>query len=247
MSWTNALQDNQNTKFGGTTDEMNQSIVFVKKVAFSMKKKLPKEIELNDLIQSGMIGLLEAKNNFDSEYGVNFHQFALLRVRGAMIDFLRKNSWLSRESNKSTKMISNTKEKLERQGLSNPSSEQMSKEMGVDLDVYYKMTETSSHRKMMDINDYLEWLSIADEKPMEETLFLDQMKGKVNLIIQSFESREKIVLSLYYNEGLTFKQISEILDLTEARICQIHAQLISKIQKRLKVEENLNLVQKFKI
>lgn len=247
MSWTTALQNYQTTNNHEITEEMNQGITFVKKIAFSMKKKLPREIELNDLFQSGMIGLLEAKKNFDSEYGVNFHQFALLRVRGAMIDFLRKNSWLSRESNRSTKEISSAIEKLEKQGLSNPSSDQISKEMGVELDVYYKMTEASSHRKMMDINDYLEWFSVVDETPMEETLFLEQMKGKINSIIHSFESREQIILSLYYNEGLTFKQISAILDLTEARICQIHAQLISKIQRKLKIEENLNAVQKFKV
>lgn len=218
-------------------DEVNHQIVLVRKLAYSVKKKLPAEIEVNDLIQSGMMGLLEAKKNFDENYGVNFDQFAFIRIKGAMIDFLRKNSWINKETTKKNKLISNAVEKLQKQGNTNPSSEEVAREVGVSVEQYHRMAGQINQVRVLNIEDYAETLTAAGQSSIEDSLFIEQMKGKVKCAIRELVERDQIILSMYYNEELTFKQIAQILNLTEARICQIHSKSIEKIRKQLPIDQ----------
>lgn len=222
-----------------TNDEISNQINLVKKLAFSVKKKLPAEVEVNDLIQSGMMGLLEAKRNFDENYGVNFDQFAFIRIKGAMIDFLRKNSWLNKETTKKNKLIGNALENLKKRGDVHPSSELVAAEMGVSVEQYHKMSSQVNQVRVLNIEDYSETLSEIGQPCIEETLFIEQMRGKIKTAISGLVERDQIILSMYYNDELTFKQIAQILNLTEARICQIHSKTIEKIRKQIPIEQEL--------
>lgn len=212
--------------------------MLVKKIALHMKRRLPSHIDLDDLIQSGFVGLLEARKKYKDGMGTTFETFASIRIRGAIIDALRKNSWSNREITKNMRLIADAITRLEQRNQKHPSAEEIAHELGMTLEEHDKICQQISlcnviSLDIIDSDDSI--LSSGQDDPMNATE-QQEMLAEIKTILGTLSEREQLVLSLYYVEEFTFKQIAEILDLTEARICQLHTQAISRM--KIKAQKN---------
>lgn len=207
----------------------------VKKIALYLKRRLPSHIDLDDLLQSGVIGLLEARNGFQENQGASFETYAGIRIRGAMVDALRKNSWISRDAIKNMKKISKAINRVEQRNQAPASSDDIAKELGVTLDEYYQLSQDAIAFNILNL-DELEQAGIAledTEKSPQEDTEAELAKIKLKAVLIDLPEREQLLLSLYYIEEFTFKQIGEILEVSEARVCQLHTQAVARIKSKM--------------
>jgi RNA polymerase sigma factor FliA len=209
---------------------------FVKRIAYHVKSRLPAHIELDDLIQAGLVGLLEARKKFSLEYGVLFETYASIKVRGAMIDDFRKNSGMTREVSQNIKKISKARSKLENAKADNQviSNEDIAKALGIDIEKYSDLMREINLHQATTVDIYDENYEIASESELNPLTQIETENKNLYLkeLIASFPKREQFILALYYNEQLTFKEIADIMGLTEARISQLHCSLLIKIKER---------------
>lgn len=208
----------------------------VEKIALHIKRRLPSHIELEDLLQAGFVGLLEARKHFKSDMGASFETFSSNRIKGAIIDSLRKNSWGSRETLKNMRRINEAICKIEQRHQRQPTTEEIADELGLAMEEYLEICQQINICNVisMDIVD-ADQSQLGDD--VNDPMVLNEKEDTIHHIknvLTTFPEREQLVLSLYYIEEFTFKEIGEILDLTEARICQIHSQAIFKIQEKMK-------------
>lgn len=208
----------------------------VRKIALHIKRRLPSYIELEDLLQAGFVGLLEARKHYKTNMGTSFETFASIRIRGSIIDSLRKNSWGTRETIKNMRRISDAISRIEQRNHKQPTSEEIANELGISMDEHIEICQQISISNVISL-DVMEndnaALSDESNDPLEVTAQEDIIQH-IKSILDTLPEREQLVLSLYYIEEFTFKQIGEIMELTEARICQLHSQAISKIQIKIK-------------
>lgn len=207
----------------------------VKKIALYIKRSLPKHVELDDLLQSGLLGLLEARSNFKPNRQASFETFASIRIRGSMIDALRKNSWVSREIVKNMKKIATATTKIEQRNQKSATPEEIARELGISFEEHSKMTQEISVLNMVSLDEIDQDQSSFgdDEFNPSEINQREAIKKQLKQVLDTLPEREKLVLSLYYVDEFTFKQIGEILDLTEARICQLHAKAIDMVRNKM--------------
>lgn len=210
----------------------HRSIVY--KIAKSYKRKLPTSVEFDDLLQSGFVGLLDAKRLFDASKGAAFETFASIKIRGAILDWLRKISWGTRQGIQNTKRIADCIEVLEQELKQAPTSEQIANKLGMTSDEYSEYALEASTCYVGGISDIV-LPANENDSPAKKVEFND-LKQKILNVLEQIPEKEKIVLSLYYLDELTLKEISEVLSLTEARISQLHTQAIARLQKKLHVE-----------
>lgn len=211
----------------------------VRKIALHLRRRLPSYVELEDLFQAGFIGLLEARNNYKTNMNTTFETFASYRIRGAIIDSLRKNTWGSRETLKNMRMINDAINKIEQRKQTVPTTEDIAAELGISVEEYFCMCQQISINNVISIDsiDEDDTTNTDIMQNPEELSEKENIIQQIKLTIANFPEREQIVLSLYYVEEFTFKQIGEILDLTEARICQLHSQAISRLKGKLKQDK----------
>lgn len=212
--------------------------LLVRKIALHIKRRLPSHIELEDLLQAGFVGLLEARNHYKLNMGATFETFASIRIRGSIIDSLRKNSWGTRESIRNMRRINDAITKIEQRHHKHPSSEEIAAELGISMEEHEEMCQQINICNVVNID-------IVDENnselvnEMDDPSEIRQQEDFIQYIkdiLVTLPEREQMVLSLYYIEEFTFKQIGEILDLTEARICQLHSQSIARLQAKINKE-----------
>jgi RNA polymerase sigma factor for flagellar operon FliA len=207
----------------------------VRKIALHIKRRLPSYIELEELLQAGFVGLLEARKHYKSSMGTTFETFASIRIRGSIIDSLRKNSWGTRETIKNMRRISDAITRIEQRNHKQPTSEEIALELGISVEEHIEICQQISISNVISLDIVDTDNSFGDESVNPQALTeQEDMIKHIKDILGTLPEREQLVLSLYYIEEFTFKQIGEILDLTEARICQLHSQAISKIQMKLK-------------
>ena len=219
-----------------------QHRTLVKKIALHMKKRLPSHIDLDDLLQSGFIGLLEARGKYLVEKGVAFETFASTRIYGAMVDALRKNSWATRDALRSMRRISEAISLLEKRHQKHPTNEEIATEIGVDVDEYLRICQQITVCNVLNI-DLVDVDSAGGADESSNPQEINQKQELISMIkqeITSLPEREQLVLSLYYLEDFNMKQIGEILDLTEARICQLHSQAISKLKSKCRARTKID-------
>lgn len=212
----------------------------VKKIALHIKKRLPSHVELDDLLQSGFVGLLEARKTFDPTQGATFETFASIRIRGCIIDGLRKNSWGTRETIHNMRLIGEAITRLEQRLHKAPTTEDIATELGISVEEHMEICQqiNVSNVVSLDANEDEEFVAGDDANNPQVITQQQDMIQHIKKILNNFPKREQQVLSLYYVEEFTFKQIGEILTLTEARICQIHSHAIAKIQVKLHKDSN---------
>ena len=222
---------------------LKQYSPLVRRLAHQMIAKLPANVELDDLIQVGMIGLSDALTRFDAAQGVMFETFATQRIRGAMLDELRGADWLSRGTRKQQRDIEKAVHRLEQRLGRAPHESEIAVEMGLSLDDYQEMLGKVRGTQLI----YLEDMSgdegdqdfldrhVADRGSDPQHLLQDdRMRHALVEAIKKLPEREQLVMSLYYEEDMNLKEIAAVLGVTESRVCQLHSQSIARLRVKLR-------------
>lgn len=216
----------------------------VRRLAHYMMAKLPASVEVDDLIQVGLIGLADALSRYESAQGVQFETFATQRIRGAMLDELRGNDWMSRGSRKSQKEIETTMRRLEHRLGRSPVESEIATEMGMNLVDYQSLLGKVRGTQLV----YLEDMSRNGE---EDDSFLDRhvadneadpmnmlrdhrLRESLVAAIKGLPEREQYIMSMYYEKDMNLKEIAAVLDVTESRICQLHSQSIARLRAKMR-------------
>ena len=211
----------------------------VKRIAYHVVSRLPRNIEVDDLIQAGMIGLLNAAQNFSPTKGANFETYAGIRIRGAMLDEARKANWTPRSTFRNAKQVSQAIRAVESRTGRDARGQEIAEALDVPLDEYHKMVQSAasarvlSYEQLADDPERAALLPDAPEDGPETLLEGDQFREAVARAVSSLPERERLVLSLYYDEELNLREIGEVLEVSESRVCQIHGQAVLRVRARL--------------
>jgi len=211
----------------------------VKRIAHHLMARLPASVLVEDLIQAGMIGLLEASRNFDGSKGASFETFAGIRIRGSMLDEIRKGDWTPRSVHKNGRAIAEAISEVEREQSGDAKDTDVAAKMNVSIDDYHQMLSEVNAGKIVGIEDLgvTEDVLTSDKNKGENTPFDDLMEGSFQKAlanaITTLPEREAIVLSLYYDEELNLREIGEVLDVSESRVSQIHSQAMLRLKSRM--------------
>ena len=210
----------------------------IKILALRLKTKLPKHIELDELISAGTLGLIEALSNFDPNQGVKFETFADNRIRGAMLDELRKMDWFSRGLRQKIKKIEQTIHRIEQNTGYLPDSLELKKITGYSLEEIDEALTALQNQICLSLDAIQENFVLPDDsehfKEPHTNALLQDLIDKVARLINDLTEREKLVISLYYVEELTMKEIAQVLEITEGRVSQIHSQALKKLKTKFK-------------
>ena len=215
----------------------------VRRLASRMITKLPANVEMDDLIQAGMMGLMDAMTRYEQGHGAQFETFAMQRVRGAMLDELRGTDWVPRSVRKNQRSISEAVQVLEQRLKRAPTDVEIAKQLDVSIDDYHDMlTDVRSGQLVyMDNYDaedgdghYLDQ-HCADERadPLAQ---LGDLRFREALVaaIENLPEREQYVMSMYYEHDMNLKEIAAVLGVTESRVCQLHSQSVARLRAKLK-------------
>ncbi|MCX7984355.1 MAG: FliA/WhiG family RNA polymerase sigma factor [Bacteroidetes bacterium] len=227
------------------TDEQRKLFFqYVPLVGFVVKKIVgygvpPEPLEYDDLMQLGMLGLMDAVKRFDPSRGVQFQTYALNRIRGTIQDELRKLDWVPRSVRKQTKKMEKKLQELEQHKVIG-SDEEMARQLGLTPEEYNQLlqfTTTTMIESKLSVDNEETHISVIDtdeEHDPDRKLQNDELRNAVYQAIEKLTQRDKLVLVLYYYEELTFKEIARILKLTEARVSQIHEEIMTTLRRQLK-------------
>lgn len=222
---------------------LRQYSPLVRRLAHQMIAKLPANVEIDDLIQVGMIGLTDALSRFDAGQGVQFETFATQRIRGAMLDELRGADWLSRGTRKQQRDIETAAHRLEQKLSRAPQESEIAKEMDMTLAEYQDMLGKVRGTQLIYLedmsgeegdNDYLD-RHVSDEGHDPLSLLQDhRMRQALVDAIKNLPDREQYVMSMYYEQDMNLKEIAAVLGVTESRVCQLHSQSIARLRVKLR-------------
>ncbi len=226
-----------------TNAMLKQYSPLVRRLAHQMIAKLPANVEIDDLIQVGMIGLADAMTRFDAGQGVQFETFATQRIRGAMLDELRGADWMSRGNRKQQREIEVALHKLQQKLGRAPQESEIAKEMGLSLADYQELLGKVRGTQLV----YLEDMSgddgdadfldrhVADEDASPVALLQDRrMREALVAAIKQLPEREQYVMSMYYEQDMNLKEIAAVLGVTESRVCQLHSQSIARLRAKMR-------------
>jgi len=216
----------------------------VRKLAHHMMAKLPANVEVDDLIQVGLMGLTEALSRFEATQGVQFETFATQRIRGAMLDELRENDWASRGTRKSQKEIEVSMRRLEHRLGRSPLESEIAADLDMSLADYQSLLAKVRGTQLI----YLEDMNHGED---DEDSFLDRHMGDteadpLNVLrdsrlrtalvaaIKNLPEREQFIMSMYYEQDMNLKEIAAVLDVTESRVCQLHSQSIARLRAKMR-------------
>jgi RNA polymerase sigma factor for flagellar operon FliA len=212
----------------------------VKRIAHHLMARLPASVLVDDLIQSGMIGLLEAARNFDGSKGASFETFAGIRIRGAMLDEIRKGDWTPRSVHRNGRAITEAISQVESETGRDARDSDIAAKLNVSLQDYHQMLNEVNAGKLVGIEDLgvSEDVITTEQNKGSDAPLEDLMQGAFHKAlahaITTLPEREAIVLSLYYDEELNLREIGEVLDVSESRVSQIHSQAMLKLKSRMK-------------
>lgn len=215
----------------------------VKRIAYHLKGRLPSSVQVEDLMQAGMIGLIEAMQKYDASQGASFETYAGIRIRGAMLDEIRKGDWTPRSVHRKAREVSEAVRAVENRTGREARDEEVASEMGISMDEYHQALKDAVTTQVLSIDqpdhddlseDQISLQDAADEgEPMKDLLH-NQFHEHLSQAISSLPEREQLVMSLYYDEELNLKEIGAVLGVSESRVCQIHGQALTRIRARLK-------------
>ena len=216
----------------------------VKRIAHHLLARLPASVLVDDLIQAGMIGLLEASRNFDGTKGASFETFAGIRIRGSMLDEIRKGDWTPRSVHKNGRTITEAIRQVERETGRDARDLDVAEKLQVSIENYHQMLLEVNSGKLIGIEDLgvTEDVVTTEQNRGSDTPFEDLLQGSFQKAlahaITTLPEREAIVLSLYYDEELNLREIGEVLDVSESRVSQIHSQAMLKLKVRMQSWRN---------
>ncbi|UCG74376.1 MAG: RNA polymerase sigma factor FliA [Chromatiales bacterium] len=211
----------------------------VKRIAVHLLGRLPTGIELDDLIQVGLIALLEAARQYRPAKGASFETYAAIRIRGAMLDEVRRNDWAPRSVYKKQRQISAAIQAIENRTRKPAQAPDIAEELGVSLDEYFAMLAAASAARMFSLDQgeggsepEMERQADPGTSPVQD-LESAEFQAAMAAAIAKLPEREALVMALYYDEERNLKEIGEVLGVSESRVCQIHAQALTRLRARL--------------
>ncbi|KTD10756.1 sigma factor 28 [Legionella gratiana] len=213
--------------------------LLVKRIAHHLLGRLPQGIQLDDLIQAGMLGLLEAARHYDSSKGASFETYAGIRIRGYILDEVRRNDWVPRSVHRNARLISEAVKYVEHRLGREAKDSEIAAELGVSLEEYHEMLQDSVSSHLYGFEDLGvtdDALQIDEECASTEphvNVFRNDLLKRLSEVIRGLPHKEKMVLSLYYEQDLNLKEIGEVIGVSESRVSQILSQATHRIKSRL--------------
>lgn len=230
----------------GKTDKnylLNEYASLVKRLAFQLKAKLPPSVEADDLIQAGMIGLLDAINRFDGERGTQFETFAVQRIRGAMLDELRSTDWLPRSIRQTTRKIEEAIQLLQQRLGRSPMDNEVAKQLKMSLEEYQELLSESCGHQLVYYEDFHDpdskehfldsFVSDNSADPLHGLLD-EKFRAALIKAIEALPEREKLLMSLYYEQELNLKEVGAVMGVSESRVSQLHTQAVARLRAFLR-------------
>jgi len=212
----------------------------VKRIAHHLSGRLPANVQVNDLIQSGMVGLLEAAKKYDAAKGASFETFAGIRIRGAMLDDIRKEDWAPRSVHRNARSIAAAIKAVEARYGRDAQDAEVAAELNISVEEYHAQLQDSAGARLFSFDEVLESDGSGVTAPAASSSFgplegVEKMNFRSQLAdaISHLPEREKLVLALYYKEELNLKEIGSVLGVSESRVSQIHSQAALRLRSRL--------------
>ncbi len=226
---------------GGNSDDLViKHAPLVKRIAYHLMARLPPSVQVDDLIQSGMIGLLEASRNYDASQGASFETYAGIRIRGSMLDEIRKCDWAPRSLHRKVREVSNAIREIEMSESRDARDSEVAVKLGITLAAYHQILQDASGHKVFSIEElvagndsFTDSLADGIAGPLDE-LEIDEFRRALARAVASLPEREQLVMSLYYDEELNLREIGEVLNVSESRVCQIHGQALMRLKARMR-------------
>lgn len=224
------------------TQEMlvNAHAILVKRIAYHLHTRLPHSVQFEDLIQAGMLGLLEAVRHYDDTKGASFETYASIRIKGHMLDEVRRNDWVPRSVYRNTRLLSEAIKTVENRLGREAKDIEIAAELKIDLEEYHAILKDSAFTQLFGFDD----LGIDDDSLKMENghknephlnALQEDTKQELSQILSTLPKKERLVLSLYYDHELNLKEIGDILGVSESRVSQIHTQATNRLKLKLAV------------
>ncbi len=223
-------------------DQLVQRFVpLVKRIAYHLMARLPSSVQFDDLVQNGMIGLLDAISRYEEGFGAQFETYATQRVRGAMLDGLRESDWLPRNLRRELRRIESMITQLEQQRGRSPSESELADALGMPLAEYQRTLQEARGHQLLYFEDFT---GDGDEDFLERHFtdndadplhILEDLNLRQALVdaIERLPERERMVMALYYEQELNLREIGDVMGVTESRVCQLHSQAIARLRAQV--------------
>ncbi|MDF1826825.1 MAG: RNA polymerase sigma factor FliA [Legionellaceae bacterium] len=213
--------------------------LLIKRIAYHLLGRLPRSIQLEDLMQAGMVGLLEAATRYDESKGASFETYAGIRIRGHMLDEVRRNDWVPRSVYRNARRVAEAVRQVENKLNRDAKDSDVAEELGVSLEEYHHILNDATGAHLYGFDD----LGVTDDSLKSEgaaalpepqaRVMKDDFKNQLTQIIDGLPEKERLVLSLYYEHELNLKEIGDLLSVSESRVSQLHGQATHRIRARI--------------
>lgn len=214
---------------------VNRYATLVKRIARHLMIRLPDSVQLDDLVQAGLIGLMDATRHYDPDQGASFETYATIRIRGAMLDELRRNDWSPRRLSRRVRQLSQATNAIENEKGAAATSQEIAARLNLSLDEYHQWILEANNQNFFSFDAYDD-VDFPDNGAADETYHHVEMgkrRGYLADAIGSLSEREQMVLSLYYDKDMTLKEIGQVLGVSESRVCQIHGEATLRLRSRM--------------
>ena len=239
----NALAEYRAVQRSVADDAVARHADLVRRIAHHLAARLPASVEVDDLIQAGMIGLIEASRSYDPDQGASFETYASIRIRGSMIDEIRRGDWVPRSVHRRARDAAATIRRLEQASGRAASATEVAEAMEMPLPDYLRLIEDAARGQVLSLESRIEDQGELDTPATggpnpQQVLERSQFGEELGKAISVLPEREQLVLSLYYEQELNLKEIGAVLGVSESRVCQIHGQAMLRLRGRLKIFES---------
>jgi RNA polymerase sigma factor for flagellar operon FliA len=226
-------------EFNSEDEIVDRYASLVKRVAYHLLSRLPNTVQIDDLIQAGMIGLLEAVRHYDAKQGASFETYAGIRIRGAMLDEIRRSDWVPRSVHRKARQVAETIRQIEHNKGAEARDSEVAEAMGLSVSEYQQILQDMKGAKLLSFEELNSGEdALSDRLPCQSSEPYATVEGQhfaesLSEAIDGLPEREKLVLSMYYNDELNQREIGAVLGVSESRVCQIQSQALLRLQARM--------------